>query len=287
MEKSWSLLYDSWHLGFVLGSFGIGRKQDGEVYIYKASHPTSMKAIILNVLLLIVFTLGLSAQQVIKGRVVDRNSYGLWGATIIIEGTKTGTVADSPGRFTLTAPEDTATLDFRFIGYASKRMRYENGMPIGNKTSSEIKLKEDVIRCFLDYREALVDVGYGLLLNSPRLGLRFSPIVFKEATIFVGGDWQWYKTDHSLIQYDLTVAHPINKNYGYWNFHLNHISVSYAEEYDISNINLSADLTISNLFCANWATFEFGLGRARHNFALVDAEPLRKLNAFWYGSSHR
>ena len=86
---------------------------------------------------------------VITGRVTDERGDPIPGATIIIEGTASGTATDVDGNFSLEVPEG-ATLLISFIGYQAQRVL------ISNQTSLSIVLQED-----LSSLEEIVVVGYG------------------------------------------------------------------------------------------------------------------------------
>lgn len=85
----------------------------------------------------------------INGSVVDEDGQPSPGATVLVEGTNTGTVTDIDGKFTVDAEEGSVLL-ISFIGYESQRIT------IGNQSSYSITLAED--QSSLD---EVVVVGYG------------------------------------------------------------------------------------------------------------------------------
>jgi len=85
----------------------------------------------------------------IKGKVTDQNGTGIPGATVIIEGTNTGTATDIDGNFSLEVPEG-AVLMISFIGYQTQRIT------IGNQTTFNVIMAED-----LSSLDEVVVVGYG------------------------------------------------------------------------------------------------------------------------------
>lgn len=85
----------------------------------------------------------------IKGKVTDKNGAGIPGATVLIEGTTTGTATDINGDFSLDAPEG-AVLVFSFIGYQSQKIT------LGNQSTVNVTLQED-----LSSLDEVVVVGYG------------------------------------------------------------------------------------------------------------------------------
>ncbi len=85
----------------------------------------------------------------VTGTVTDANGQPIPGATVLVEGTNTGTATDIEGKFSLDAPEG-AVLLISFIGYQSQRITVEN------QTAFTITLEED--QSSLD---EVVVVGYG------------------------------------------------------------------------------------------------------------------------------
>lgn len=72
----------------------------------------------------------------VTGRVVDATGEPLIGATVMVEGTTTGTVTDIDGNFTInTAPN--AKLVFSYIGYTAQTI------PVGGKNTIDVSMKEE------------------------------------------------------------------------------------------------------------------------------------------------
>jgi len=76
------------------------------------------------------------AQRTITGTVIDAAQGSLPGATVQVKGTNTGTTTDLEGKYSITVPEGSETLVFRFVGYTTKEEI------IGNRTSIDITLEE-------------------------------------------------------------------------------------------------------------------------------------------------
>src|SRR5690606_14035162 len=85
----------------------------------------------------------------IIGKVTDQNGIGIPGATVLIEGTNTGTATDIDGNFAIDAPEG-SVLTISFIGYKPQRIT------VGNQASVNVILEED-----LSSLDEVVVVGYG------------------------------------------------------------------------------------------------------------------------------
>jgi TonB-linked SusC/RagA family outer membrane protein len=76
------------------------------------------------------------AQGQIKGVVKDDKGVGLPGVNILLKASTNGTITDTDGKYSLTAPSD-GTLVFSFIGYAPQEVK------IDGRTQIDISLKED------------------------------------------------------------------------------------------------------------------------------------------------
>ena len=75
----------------------------------------------LIVLWLLLFPAFLSAQRTISGIITDSDTReGLIGASVLVEGTTTGTVADFDGNYSLVLPDGATTLIFSYTGYATQ-----------------------------------------------------------------------------------------------------------------------------------------------------------------------
>jgi TonB-linked SusC/RagA family outer membrane protein len=88
-------------------------------------------------LLAFLTVVGAYAQtKAIKGKVVDEKGQPMIGVAVIIKGTKTGTITDENGIYSISsAPKD--VLSFSFIGYKTGEER------VGNRTLINVALNED------------------------------------------------------------------------------------------------------------------------------------------------
>jgi iron complex outermembrane receptor protein len=87
----------------------------------------------------------------VRGTVTDTSGETIIGASVLLQGTTTGTITDIDGNFTIQAPPD-GMLVISFIGYDTQII------PINNQTTLSIVLQEDV-----ELLEELVVIGYGSL----------------------------------------------------------------------------------------------------------------------------
>lgn len=106
------------------------------------------------VMLLIVASFNVMAQQTVKGKVTDSNGSPIPGVSVLLEGTGQGTVTDTDGAYSLDAPAD-GVLIFSFIGYVSERR------PVGSQSDISIVMTEDI----LSLQEVVV-IGYGEVKKS-------------------------------------------------------------------------------------------------------------------------
>jgi TonB-linked SusC/RagA family outer membrane protein len=100
--------------------------------------------------ILLLWSMTASAQT-ITGSIKDVNDAPLIGASVTLEGTTKGAIADENGNFTLdvTGADKANMLVFSFIGYETQRI------PIDGRTTINITLKEG------KFLEEVVVVGYG------------------------------------------------------------------------------------------------------------------------------
>jgi len=113
----------------------------------------SMKKIKYLFTLFFLFPLVLLAQQpiAITGRVVDASGgAGLPGVSIKVKGTNTGTITDSQGRFSLSVPGASSSIQISYIGFSTQEIR------INDKRDFQINLQENNANL-----DELVVVGYG------------------------------------------------------------------------------------------------------------------------------
>ena len=85
----------------------------------------------------------------VSGVVYDTNGDPAIGANVIVKGTTNGTITDMDGKYTLEVPAN-AILQISYIGYNTQEI------PIGNKTTININLKEDT-----QALDEVVVVAYG------------------------------------------------------------------------------------------------------------------------------
>ena len=97
--------------------------------------------------------------RIVKGSVVDANNKEpLMGATIMLDGGKTGAVTDIDGNFSLNVPEGTKQISVSYIGYVAKTVQLKDGVMTIQLDSNDRQLGEVVV------------VGYGTARKSDLTG---------------------------------------------------------------------------------------------------------------------
>jgi TonB-linked SusC/RagA family outer membrane protein len=118
------------------------------------------KLLILFVFLLIGGVQAAIAQKLLKGKVTSsEDGSGIPGASIVVAGTTVGTITNSDGNFSITAPANAKTLKVSFVGMKSQEVT------IGSKTDFNIKLESEITAL-----DEVVAVGYGTQKKSDLTG---------------------------------------------------------------------------------------------------------------------
>ncbi|HYC84602.1 MAG TPA: SusC/RagA family TonB-linked outer membrane protein, partial [Chryseosolibacter sp.] len=116
----------------------------------KNIHNYSLRAGV--VALLMVFSFALYAQErVVTGVVSDENNSPMPGVNVLVKGTSQGTATDAEGKFSLSVPNDEATLVISFVGYATTEI------VVGSRTNVAIQMTPDVTTL-----SELVVTGYAI-----------------------------------------------------------------------------------------------------------------------------
>ena len=108
--------------------------------------------------LLCLFPLGAMAQSVIKGTVNDKAGEPIIGASVKVQGTKTGAVTDFNGNFSVEANAN-STLVISYIGYTTATVK------VNGRNNIEVSLKEDS-----QTLSDVVVIGYGVQRKSDLTG---------------------------------------------------------------------------------------------------------------------
>ncbi|WP_114750987.1 SusC/RagA family TonB-linked outer membrane protein [Pleomorphovibrio marinus] len=95
----------------------------------------------------------------ITGVVTDENGEPLPGASILLEGSTTGTVTDIDGNYSLTVPDDSQTLIVSYVGYQQQRVQ------IGGRSEINVQLSPDA-----EQLSEVVVTAFGLKREERSLG---------------------------------------------------------------------------------------------------------------------
>lgn len=98
-------------------------------------------------------------QKSVSGKVTDSSGSPLPGVSVVIKGSRTGTITDSNGKFSLSNLPDNATLQFSFVG-----MKTED-IPVDGKTTINLTMQDETIGI-----EEVVAIGYGTVRKSDMTG---------------------------------------------------------------------------------------------------------------------
>jgi TonB-linked SusC/RagA family outer membrane protein len=107
---------------------------------------------ILAVGILLLSSLSLTAQFTASGVIVDSDGLSVIGASILVQGTTTGTVSDLDGRFSVNIPTDAATLIISYTGYETQEVAVTAANP-----TVDLVLRESP-----NILEQVVVTGYGV-----------------------------------------------------------------------------------------------------------------------------
>ncbi len=102
--------------------------------------------------------MGAMAQGVVKGTVNDEAGEPIIGASVQVQGAKTGAITDFQGNFQVQAASD-ATLVISYIGYTTETIK------VAGRSNIEVTLKEDIARL-----NDVVVIGYGVQKKSDLTG---------------------------------------------------------------------------------------------------------------------
>lgn len=122
---------------------------------------TSMRRLLVLFVFLLIggFQVAL-AQKLLKGKVTSsEDGSGIPGASIVVAGTTVGTITNSDGDFSITAPANAKALKVSFVGMKSQDVL------IGSKTDFNVKLEVETTAL-----DEVVAVGYGTQKKSDLTG---------------------------------------------------------------------------------------------------------------------
>lgn len=86
----------------------------------------------------------------VNGKITLEDGSEVPGVSILVKGTSAGTVSNLDGNYTITVPDENATLVLSFVGFTTKEV------PVNGRTTIDVVMEEDV-----QSLEEVVVVGYG------------------------------------------------------------------------------------------------------------------------------
>lgn len=135
-----------------------------------------MNKFIQTCLLLLAFATVASAQSVkITGKVTAKeDASALPGVSVTVKGTTTGSLTNSRGEFSITAPSSNATLVFTYLGYSAKEV------PLNSSTNFlNVVLEQDTRQL----QEVTITTALGIKRKAKELGYSTQSISGKELTV--------------------------------------------------------------------------------------------------------
>ena len=118
----------------------------------------SIQKPLMALFLLCLFPLGALAQSLIKGTVKDVSGDPIIGASVKVQGSKSGVITDFDGNFSIQA-DNNATLVISYIGYTTESIK------VAGKNNLSVTLKEDA-----QTLNDVVVIGYGVQKKSDLTG---------------------------------------------------------------------------------------------------------------------
>jgi len=93
---------------------------------------------IFTLMMLALLSVGLYAEQIVSGVVLDTNGEPVIGASIQVKGTTQGTISDYDGTFEMEVPDDATTLIVSFVGMATKEVATGKNLKITLSENTEV-----------------------------------------------------------------------------------------------------------------------------------------------------
>jgi TonB-dependent starch-binding outer membrane protein SusC len=104
------------------------------------------KRFLFGMVLLFMQTAIWAQNATVKGRVVDENGNPVSGVSVFVKGTKTGTVTDAEGNYSLTVKDGTSpVLAFSSKGFSAQELTARSGQPLTVRLEKESANLDDVV----------------------------------------------------------------------------------------------------------------------------------------------
>ena len=118
----------------------------------------SLQKPLVTLFLLCLFSMGALAQSIVKGTVKDESGEPIIGASVQVQGAKTGSITDLSGNFSVQAGAN-ATLIVSYVGYTTETVK------VSGRNNIDVVLKEDITAL-----NDVVVIGYGIQKKSDLTG---------------------------------------------------------------------------------------------------------------------
>src|SRR6478736_6757922 len=97
----------------------------------------------------------LAQEKVVTGTVTDETGAAMPGVNILLKGTAQGTASDTEGKFSISVPNNEATLVFNFVGYASSEIIVGERTVLNQQLTPDVQtLTELVVTGYTSQRKA-------------------------------------------------------------------------------------------------------------------------------------
>jgi TonB-linked SusC/RagA family outer membrane protein len=108
---------------------------------------STMKKVLLGFALSLLSVVSVLAQsKTITGKVTSAEEpEGVPGASVVVKGTTQGTITDLDGAYSITVPDNSATLVFSFVGYLTQEIPVGTGNVVNVTLSADVKTLGEVI----------------------------------------------------------------------------------------------------------------------------------------------
>lgn len=124
-----------------------------------------MKKLLLTcaALLSLGLQVAMAQSRPVKGQVLDDKGEGVPGASVQVKGTKTGTITDADGNFSLDVPDDDNTLIIKAVGFSAQEVTAGDGDHALNvKLSSSNQLLGETVVTALGIKKEKKSLGYSV-----------------------------------------------------------------------------------------------------------------------------
>jgi len=138
-----------------------------------------LKIILATFLMALVMLPVMAQERQVTGTVFEPDGVTpIFGATVVLKGTSTGTSTDSRGAYSLRVTGTNPVLEFQFLGYVKQEI------PVGDRSVITVVLQEEAIEV-----SAVVVTALGLTREEKSLGYAVSKVGSEELTNVVSTNW--------------------------------------------------------------------------------------------------